>query len=75
MNKARRKELAAIIDLMEEVKDRLEAVKGEEEEAFYNLPESIQNSERGEAMEANIYTIEELLDALDIDGLQEIIDG
>lgn len=73
MNKVRRKALADIIDLIEEVRERLEMVRDEEQEAFDNLPESFQCSERGEAMEEYIYTMEEVLEALDTDSLLDIV--
>ena len=75
MNKIRRKEIARAIELMEQAREILESVMDEEQEAFDNLPESIQGSERGEAMEECIYTIEEAIEALDTDELQEIVDG
>ena len=77
MNKARRKELASIVELIEEARERLEAVKDAEQEAFDNMPESLQDSERGETMQEYIDTMEELLDALDdgVDELQEIAEG
>lgn len=65
MNKARRKELSKIIELLQEAQERLEAVKEEEQEAFDNVPESLQHSERGETMEEYIYRMEEMLEALD----------
>ena len=60
MNKARRKELAEIVELLEEARERLEAVRDEEEEALENLPESLQASERGEAMQAAIDAMEDV---------------
>ena len=75
MNKIRRKELAKAIDLMEAAREILEQVRDEEQEAFDNLPESLQASERGEAMEEYIYSIEESIESLDTDALQEIVDG
>ena len=48
-------------------------VRDEEQEAFDNLPESFQCSERGEAMEEYIYTMEEVLEALDTDSLLDIV--
>lgn len=75
MNKARRKEIARAIELMEQAREILESVMDEEQEAFDNMPESLQSSERGEAMEEYIYTLEETLEALDTDELQEIVDG
>lgn len=75
MNKQRRKELAEIINLIEEARERLEAVRDDEQEAFDNMPESFQYSERGETMEDYISTMDELIDYLDTDNLQEIVDG
>ena len=75
MNKQRRKELARAIALIEEAREILEAVKDEEQEALDNLPESLQQSERGETMEGYIYTMDEMLETLDTDELQEIVEG
>lgn len=77
MNKTRRKELASIVELIEEARERLEAVKDEEQEAFDNMPESLQESERGETMQEYINIMEKLLDALEdgTDELQEIVDS
>ena len=43
----------------------MEEVKDEEQEAHDNLPESLQNSERGEEMESYIAAIEEAKDYAD----------
>lgn len=75
MNKVRRKELARVVDLLDQARDLLEIIRDEEQEAFDNLPESIQCSERGETMEDYISTMEEMLDYLDTGELQEIVDG
>ena len=75
MNKLRRKEIARAIELMEQAREILEAVMEEEQEAFDNMPESLQCSERGEAMEEYIGTLEEAIDNLEADELQEIVDG
>ena len=75
MNKVRRKELARVVDLLDQARDLLEIIRDEEQEAFDNLPESIQCSERGETMEDYISTMEEMLDYLDTGELQEIVEG
>lgn len=75
MNKQRRKQIAAAIELIEQAQAILEEVIAEEQEAFDNLPEGIQASERGEAMEEYIYTLESFQDGLDTGELQEIVDG
>lgn len=75
MNKLRRKQIAEAIILIEKAMDILEKVKDDEQEAFDNLPESLQGSERGETMEEYIYTLETFLDELDTCELQDIVDG
>jgi hypothetical protein len=74
MNKLRRKQLAKAVELMEQAMAILEAVKDEEQEAFDNLPESIQYGQQGEQMEENISTMEEHFDNLSeaIEALSEI---
>lgn len=75
MNAARRKEIGKAVQLLEDAKNILEYVCDEEEEAFDNMPESLQESERGEAMAEAIeilsYNYEELQDH--IDNLMELI--
>lgn len=54
MNNTRRKQIQLIINALQDNLNHLEDLKQEEEEAFDNLPESLQASERGEAMENTI---------------------
>lgn len=77
MNKIRRKELQKAMELLEQAKDIIEAVKDEEQEAFDNMPESIQQSERGETMEEYIYKMDSMCDSLSdaIDETGEIVEG
>ncbi len=51
MNRERRKKLGEIIDQLEYLREDLDAVASEEREAYDNLPESLQESDRGCAME------------------------
>ena len=72
MNKQRRKKLAEASSLIAQAQSIIEEVKDEEEEARYNLPESLQDSEKGEQMQ-------EYIDALDeaygqCDDLMSVID-
>ncbi len=69
MNKERRKSIERIVDKLNEIQADLAWVRNDEEEAYDNLPEGIQSSERGDSME-------EAIDAMDnADGsLQEAID-
>ena len=62
MNKNRRNAISDIYDKLIDIQSNLECIRDEEQEAFDNLPESIQYSERGERMEEYISSIEEALD-------------
>jgi hypothetical protein len=81
MNKQRRKELAAILSKLEElenlrseIKERLEAVRDEEQEALDNLPESLQESERGEQMQEYIDAMENVTGELDLLDIEDLAD-
>lgn len=65
MNRERRKRLEKVFDMLGEAQDILEEVKGEEQEAHDNLPESFQYGERGEEMEGYIEMLEETWNYLD----------
>lgn len=75
MNKQRRASLKEAVELLEQAKSIIEIVAEEEREAFDNLPEGIQYSERGEQMEEYADTIEEFYEAIEegIENLEEII--
>lgn len=74
MNNARRKAIAKIAEKLDDLKFEFEALKDEEQEAFDNMPEGIQSSERGEAMETIIYNMEEVLESLEsaVDGMNSL---
>lgn len=76
MNKERRKMLQDIIDKLDEQRLEIESVQEEEQEAYDNLPESIQYSERGETMSENIDELESAVSDLEdiISTLQEIVE-
>ena len=69
MNKARRAVLNKIINALTELKDELESIKEDEQDAMDNLPESLQDSDRYSAME-------EAVDNMDsaFDGIEDVID-
>lgn len=62
MNITRRKQLTKIWDKLEELKQEVTSLMDEEQEAFDNSPESIQEGERGTRMEE---AIESLVEAED----------
>lgn len=45
------------IDMLNEAKESIDEIQSEEEEAYENLPESFQESDRGETMQENIFTM------------------
>lgn len=70
MNNTRRKKLAAILEEIEILRAQVEEITEEEQDAFDNMPESIQYSEKGERMESIISNLEEI-----VSGLEDIEDG
>ena len=76
MNKARRNAIEKIIDQLGTLKEQLDSIGEEENDAFDNLPESIQYSERGEAMEENISDIDRAVSDIEdiMSTLQDIIE-
>ena len=71
MNNERRKRIAAVIEKLEEAKCELEEIRDEEQAAFDNMPESLQESERGGTMqeaidnlESAVGSVEEAVDSL-----------
>ena len=77
MNRARRKRLQEILDQIEFLQMDVNTVRDEEQDAYDNLPESIQYSERGEQMQEYADHIEEAYQSLQeaIDTLYDIIEG
>lgn len=59
MNKTRRSRIDVIISQLEAIAEEIEVLKDEEEDAFYNLPDSLQYSEKGEAMEDSITNLDD----------------
>ena len=75
MNKERRKWLEKTIATLEDQRAELESICEEEQEAYYNMPESLQDSERGQELYDNIDALENAASNLDdvISDLQEIL--
>lgn len=74
MNKYRREQIRKALQLVEEAYSLLSVAKDEEEMAYENLPESLQSSERGEAMQENVDNLDTAVTALEEakDALDEI---
>lgn len=60
MNKVRRMRLEAVIEKLEELQSEISCIAEEEQDAYDNLPESIQLSDRGDVMSENVSSLEEL---------------
>jgi vacuolar-type H+-ATPase subunit E/Vma4 len=75
MNKDRRARIQKIIDQVEELWEWVDGIKSEEEEYFDNMPEGLQQGEKGSAAEAAIDTLDEALDNLSsaCDYLRDVI--
>lgn len=78
MNAARRKQIAAIVSEMqalnaqfEDLKERMECARDEEQEYFDNMPESFQSGDKGQVAEAAISALDSAID--DMPDLDEII--
>lgn len=65
MNKERRTRISGVINNLETCKEDLENVRDSEQEALDNMPESLQESERGQTMETNIEIFEDVINSLD----------
>ena len=81
MNTIRRKELADIVAMLEkldalreECREQLAAVLDEEQEALDNLPESLQESERGEQMQEYVDIMKNVTGELDLFDIEDLVD-
>lgn len=74
MNAQKLDTLHDCLDLLREAYDDLENVKTEEEDAFDNMPEGLQESERGDMMQEAIDTLDEALSPLEtaVDDLESL---
>ena len=77
MNKQQRKELQGYADSLDEIRSNIETMMEEEQDKLYNMPESLQESERGEAMQEAIENLESASSSIEeaIDYLNEILEG
>lgn len=65
MNKARRISITKIADSLQALKSDVESIQSEEQDAYDNLPESIQDGERGDRMQEAIGNLEDALNLID----------
>lgn len=77
MNKQRRKALKEIVSKLEELKSEIESIQDEEQEAYDNIPESLNDSDRANEIYENIDALQDIVYNLEgevIDALNEIIE-
>jgi hypothetical protein len=78
MNNERRKAISAVVKQLEqfpdldELQNELETIRDDEQEVFDNMPESLQQGERGQASEAAISALQEAIDMLDGFSIEEL---
>lgn len=65
MNKDRRKKLQEAESMINKAKDIIYSVQIDEQIAFDNLSEGLQQTLRGEQMESNIDVMDEMLEQID----------
>lgn len=77
MNARRRKDLEQAISMLEQAREIIECTREEEQEAYDNLPESIQVGDRACRMYENFDNLEETSSAIDdiIESINEIIEA
>lgn len=65
MNADRRARIAALQDKLIGMQTEIETLRDEEQEAFDNMPESLQQSDKGEKAQAAIEALEEAINSVD----------
>lgn len=77
MNKNRRKMIRKIVEQLGGLKEELDSVKDEEQDALDSMPENLQESERGEEMQMAIDVMEDACGDLEsiVYNLEEMLEG
>lgn len=77
MNKMNRKQLSDLISRIETIHEELDEIKDSEEEKFDNLPENLQDSEKGEAFSEIIDFLDTASESLkeSVESIQNAIDN
>lgn len=65
MNKARRLSIMKTINSLQILKSDVENIQSEEQDAYDNLPESLQDSERGDRMQEAIDNLDDAMTLID----------
>lgn len=73
MNKQRREAIRNAMGYIDQARYLISGAKDGEEEAFDSFPENLQASQRGEQMESNIESMDEILEY--ISDIEELVEG
>lgn len=65
MNRQRRKRIEKISMTLEDLFEEIQALQEEEQEAYDNMPEALQSSERGDAISGAIGNLESAASSLE----------
>ena len=65
MNAQRRKAIEEVLNELADLRSRVDAIRGEEQDAYDNMPEGLKASERGQASEAAASALDGALTAFD----------
>ncbi|MGP1690967.1 MAG: hypothetical protein ACTS6O_00545 [Giesbergeria sp.] len=65
MNKQRRDAIQSILDELQVLRERIESVRDEEQGAFDNLPDSLQQGSGGQRMDEAVSALDVALDGVD----------
>ena len=72
MNKTRRKEIEKILEVLDSIRTDVESILDAEQEAFENIPESLEGTDRYEQAEEAVSNLDDALSSLEdaIDSLE-----
>ena len=65
MNMTTRKDIDDLIAQLQSIKEQIGTIRYNEEEKYDNMPESLQESEKGEAMSNAIDNLESAMDSIE----------
>lgn len=72
MNKTRRKEIEKILEVLDSIRTDVESILDAEQEAFENIPESLEGTDRYDQAEEAVSNLDDALSSLEdaIDSLE-----
>ncbi len=65
MNNQRRKEIEAVLNELADLRYRIETIQSEEQDAYDNMPEGLQQSELGQKAEETCSRLDDAITAFD----------